>query len=383
MTDRAYLDHAASAPMVPEAIEAMTAVLGRGGNASSLHTSGRRARAVLEDARESLAADLDCDPAEVVFTSGGTEADNLAIQGAWLARPQGRVALRDRLVCSAVEHPAVAETVAALGMRGADARVVRVDGDGVVDLDDLRDALEVGTMIVSVMAVNNETGTRQPIAEIARLARESGAWCHADAVQALGHVPLSFRDSGLDLMSVSAHKVGGPIGIGALVAPRGIPLRAYGFGGGQERDLRSGTSAPALAAGFAAAVRRTVGSLEKESARMGGLRARIVSAVEAIDDTIVNGGRDCSPAIVNASFAGTRADDVLMLLDGQGIDCSTGSACTAGVHQPSEVLLAMGRTEEQARQSVRFSLGWSTADADVDRLVAALPRAVERARTAY
>ncbi|GAB3623240.1 cysteine desulfurase family protein [Mariniluteicoccus endophyticus] len=379
---RCYLDHAASSPMVPEAVEAMAAELGLPGNASSLHASGRRARAVVEDARESLAADLGCDPVEVVMTSGGTEADNLALQGAWLARPRGVIGQRDRVVTSAVEHPAVAETVVALGRRGADAHVVGVDADGVLDLDALDEALRTPTMIVSVMGVNNETGTAQDIATIVDRARAAGAWAHSDAVQALGHVPLSFRDLALDLMGVSAHKVGGPVGIGALVVRRGLPLRAFAYGGGQERDLRSGTVAPALAAGFAAAVRRAVRDREAEAGRLGALRARIVEAAGRVDGTRVNGAPG-SPGIVNIGIDRTRADDVLMLLDAAGIDCSTGSACTAGVHQPSEVLLAMGRTEAEASQAIRLSLGWSTTDADIDRLVAALPDAVARARTAY
>lgn len=379
---RAYLDHAASSPMVPEAIAAMTEVMGQTGNASSLHTAGRRARAVVEDARESLAADLGCQPVEIIFTSGGTEADNLALQGACRARPRGLVGLRERIVISAIEHPAVLETVRALGAEGADVAEVDVDSDGVVDLATWEEALRTPTMVASLMTVNNETGVIQPVAQAAELARAAGAWAHTDAVQALGHVPLSFAELGVDLMSVSAHKVGGPVGIGALVARRELPLRAYAFGGGQERDLRSGTLAPALCAGFAAAVRRAVTSREAEAARLAALREDLVIAVAGIDGAHVN-GETTSPAIVNVSFDQIRADDLLLVLDMAGIDCSTGSACNAGVHQPSEVLLAMGRSQAQAGQAIRFSLGWSTTAEDVARLVAALPESVSRARAAY
>ncbi|WP_432557868.1 cysteine desulfurase family protein [Granulicoccus sp. GXG6511] len=377
---RSYLDHAASSPMVPEAAAALTARLGLAGNASSLHAAGRAARAVLEDAREQIADDLRAHPTEVVFTSGGTEADNLAIQGAWRARPRGTIARRDRLVRSAVEHPAVAETMAALGREGADVAIVPVDHEGLLDIAALASALETPTQLTSVMWVNNETGTIQPIDEVVACARAAGTWVHSDAVQAVGHVPVQFAESELDLLSLSAHKIGGPIGIGALLVRRELPLRAYAFGGGQERDLRSGTAAPALAAAFAAAVHRAVRDLDDESARLERLVERMRYAVRLFGG-VVN-GRPGSPAILNVSFPGARADDLLLLLDAEGFDCSTGSACTAGVHQPSPVLLAMGRDENQARESLRLSFGWNTTAVDLTRLVAALPHVVERARLA-
>lgn len=384
---RSYLDHAASSPMVPEAMAAVSACLGLTGNAASLHSSGRAARSVLEDAREEIADDLGAHPTEVVFTSGGTEADNLAVQGSWRARPRGSagtagavVGQRGRMILSAVEHPAVAETMASLAGEGADVALARVDGDGVLLVDALAELLTVPTMLTSVMWVNNETGTVQPVPRAAELAHRAGSWSHSDAVQAVGHVPVRFAESGLDLMSVSAHKVGGPIGIGALLVRRQLPLRAYAFGGGQERELRSGTTAPALAAGFAAAVHRAVTGLAEESRRLERLAERLRYAVGLLGG--VCNGRPGSPAIVNASFADARADDVLLLLDADGIDCSSGSACTAGVHQPSPVLLAMGRSEVEARESLRFSLGWTTSATDLSRLVQALPKAVERARRA-
>lgn len=376
--------------MVPEAIEATTAELGRVGNASSLHTSGRQARRVLEESREQIAEAVGADAAEIVLTSGGTEADNLALQGAWLARRTER----NRVVASAVEHPATLETLAALGSRGADAVELPVDAQGQVAAGDLEELVGDRTALVSVMWVNNETGAVQPVARVADVAAEAGAWSHSDAVQALGHLPVHFHDSGLDMMSLSAHKVGGPIGIGALVLKRGVGLAPVQFGGGQERDIRSGTAAPALAAGFAAAVRVATSRRQTESRRLAALRRRLVEGLGALSDDgspglRVNGpaagptaGEGVSPAIVNVSFPGSRADDVLLLLDAAGIDCSTGSACTAGVSQPSPVLMAMGRSEAQASESLRFSFGHGTTEADVDRLLAALPEAIHRARLA-
>ncbi|MDN5726117.1 MAG: aminotransferase class V-fold PLP-dependent enzyme, partial [Propionibacteriales bacterium] len=259
-----------------------------------------------------------------------------------------------------------------------------VSDQGVAEAGALDDLLAVPTAGVSLLWVNNETGVIQPVAAMAERARTAGAWSHADGVQALGHVPLDFTDSGLDALSLSAHKVGGPIGIGALLLRRGVGLSPIGHGGGQERDLRSGTLAPALAAGFAAAARWAVDHREAEAVRLGEMAERIETLVSGISGTRVNGAQaERSPAIVNVTFAGVRADDLLMLLDTAGIDASTGSACTAGVSQPSEVLLAMGRTEAEASGSLRFSLGHTTTDADIDRLAAVLADAVARARTAF
>ena len=233
------------------------------------------------------------------------------------------------------------------------------------------------------MAVNNETGAVQPVTEVARIAHEAGTWAHTDAVQAFGHLSVDFAASEVDLLSVSAHKLGGPVGIGALVVRRGIRLTSTGFGGGQEARLRSGSVPVALAVGFAAAARRAIERRETEAARLAALRDRLIAtAVRLVGDTRSNTIAPSSPAIVNLTFAGVRADDVLLLLDAAGIDASTGSACTAGVHQPSEVLLAMGASQDAAAASLRFSFGPQTTDADVDRLLAVLPDAVERARRA-
>ena len=359
---RHYLDHAASSPLVPEARAAMAEAFELVGNPASLHTSGRRARSRLEDARESIAQDLGADPAEVIFTSGGTEADNLAVHGGWAARRL----IRPAVVASTIEHPGVLETVSAMGLRGADVRFCPVTARGEADVDWLAEHLDDTVGVASLMWVNNETGVLQPVAELAEHARRVGVWSHSDAVQATGHVPVLFHDSGLDLMSVSAHKVGGPVGIGALLARRDAGVQAVQFGGGQERGVRSGTAMVALAAGFAAALHRAVDTRAEETTRLARFRERVIHTADALDGVQVLGqGAAASPHIVNLHLAGARADDVLMLLDQQGIDCSTGSACTAGVSQPSHVASAMGLSEQESAETVRFSFGWNTTDADI------------------
>ncbi|MFT3877954.1 MAG: cysteine desulfurase family protein [Propioniciclava sp.] len=374
--DRHYLDHAATTPLRPQALTAMHAAWEAVGNPSSLHASGRRARAILEDAREQLADAVGAHPAEVVFTAGGTEADGLVIAGGAL---WGAGAGRPRVAASTVEHPAVLHGLRALGDRAV---WLGVDADGVVTGDALA-SLRGEVAWASLMAVNNETGALQPLAAFVEACRRAGVRAHSDAVQALGHVPLSFADSGLDAMSLSAHKAGGPVGVGALIARRDAPLAVVSHGGGQERRLRSGTVPVALAAGFAAAAAASVAELDAEAVRLAGLRTRLVGGLTAVDGVRVNGPALVSPAICHVTVAGTRADDILFLLDAAGIDCSTGSACTAGVHQPSEVLLAMGRSEADASASVRFSLGWTTTAADIDAVLADWPDAVARARAAF
>lgn len=369
MSSRSYLDHAASSPTLPEAAAAMQRALGLPGNPSSLHTAGRTARRLLEEARESLAADLGASAGEVVFTSGGTEANNLALLGVVDAGRPG-------LAVSAVEHP----SVATVRSRLPGVEVIGVGADGHLDLVAARQVVGQRTRLVSVMWVNNETGAVQPIPEIVELAGAAGALVHSDAVQAFGHLPIDFAASGLDLLSVSAHKLGGPVGIGALVVRRGVRLAPSGFGGGQEARLRSGTVPVALAAGFAAASRIATARLDEEALRLAGLRDRLITgALAAIPGCRSNTVEPCGPAIVNLTFPGTRADDILLLLDSAGIDASTGSACTAGVHQPSEVLLAMGSSEADAGASLRFSFGPGTTAGDIDRLLAVLPGLVATA----
>ena len=375
MTERVYLDHAAGAPLLPAAQRAMEAAWARPGNPSSLHTAGRTARRLLEESRESLAASLGARPTEIVFTSGGTEANNLALLGATGARPE-----RPRLAIGGGEHPSVAGVLDRLPGR---VDVLPLDADGRL-VAGSEAAIGPATALVSTMLVNNETGVVQPLDAVRDRAREAGAWVHTDAVQAFGHLPLDFAALGVDAMTVTAHKLGGPVGIGALVIRREVALAAPGFGGGQERRIRSGTAMTALSAGFAAAARVAVEELAAESGRLGELRETLVRGVQAgVADVRVNGTEPVSPAILNVTFTGCRADDLLLMLDAAAIDCSTGSACTAGVHQPSEVLLAMGRSADEASASLRFSLGRTSDAAGIARLLAVLPDAVERARVAY
>lgn len=369
---RQFLDHAAGSPVTGPVLAAMAEVWELPGNPSSLHTSGRTLRRHLEQARESVAADLGAHPSEVVFCSGGTEANNLALLGA--AGAAGEV------LVSAVEHPSVRQADRVLGDR---LRVLGVDADGRVDPAAIGQAVSPATRLVSVMWVNNETGVIQPVAGIVAAARAAGVWCHSDAVQAAGHLRVDFAASGLDLLSVSAHKVGGPVGVGALLVRRGVGLVPSGFGGEQEARLRSGTVPTALAVGFATALRLAVDRLDGEAGRLAALGERLRAGLAAIPDTRVNTMAPASPAIVNVTVSGTRADDLLLMLDAAGIDCSTGSACTAGVHQPSEVLLAMGRDLADASGSLRFSFGPDTDAAAIDAVLAVLPDAVERARLAY
>lgn len=371
---RHYLDHAATSPLRPAARAAMDAASGLA-NPSSPHASGRLARRVLEEAREQLADAVGAHPTEVVLTSGGTEADNLLVLGGAAAR---RAAGRPRVAASVVEHPAVEEAVRSLG---DDALRLGVDADGLVTGEALA-VLDATVAWASVLWVNNETGAIQPVAAVRDAAHRVGALAHSDAVQALGHVPLSFTASGLDALSLSAHKVGGPVGVGALVLRRGVRIGPIGYGGGQEARLRSGTVPVALAAGFAAAASEAVADLTTEAPRLRALRDRLVAGLAGMDDVEVVGPADVSPAICAATFRGCRAEDLLLLLDAAGIDCSAGSACTAGVPQPSRVLLAMGRSEADAASTLRFSTGPGTTGATIDALLAALPPALARARAA-
>lgn len=400
-----YLDHAATTPMVPAAVEALTAHLADVGNASSLHASGRRARRVVEESRETIARVLGCRPGEVVFTSGGTEADNLAVKGLYWSRRAADPARR-RILVSAVEHHAVLDPVEWLvEHEDADLELVPVDRDGRIDTDALAASIarDPGSVaLVSVMWANNEVGTVQPIADVVAIAGEHGIPVHSDAVQALGAVPVDFARSGVDAMSISGHKVGGPLGVGALVVRREIELTALVHGGGQERDVRSGTLDVPAVAGFAAAVEVAVKEQAEHAARMTELQHRLVDAVRrAAPDAVLNGvsagsttgtspTTDSGPPVearrlpgnVHFSFPGCEGDSLLMLLDARGIECSTGSACSAGVPQPSHVLLAMGRDEAVARSSLRFSLGRTSTEADVDAVGEALGPCLERARAA-
>lgn len=381
---RIYLDHAATTPMVPEAVEAMTRELTRVGNASSLHASGRSARRVVEESREAIAAQVGASPAELIFTSGGTEADNLAIKGAfWSGADIGR----RRVITSTVEHHAVLDSVAWLGQSAsAEVGYVPVDFAGRADLSALSEALDSRTALVSMMWGNNEVGTLQPVRQIAAAAAQHGAISHSDAVQAVGHIDVDFAATGLDMLSFTAHKLGGPYGIGALVARRELRLAPILHGGGQERDVRSGTLDVAATAGFAAALEVATKKRAEEERRIRELRTDLVNSVLAAVPWAVQYGPtadgDRLPGIANIGFPGCSADAILMLLDAAGIDCSTGAACSAGVSQPSHVLIAMSCSESDARSALRFSLGHSSTPADVRALAAALPDAVRRAKAA-
>jgi cysteine desulfurase len=384
-----YLDHAATTPMLPEALDAMTEELAQFGNPSSLHNAGRRARRVVEESREQIAAAYGARPSEVVFTSGGTEADNLAVKGLFWARRAADPARR-RVLSAAIEHHAVLDSVGWLrDHEAAEVGWPALDSSGVIEPAALREAIEQepgAVALVSIMWANNEVGTVQPAAELAAVAREYQIPFHSDAVQAAGQLPVSLADSGATALTVTAHKLGGPVGAGALLLARGADLVPVLHGGGQERDVRSGTlDAPAIRA-FAVAVEIATQRRGDEAKRLAELRDDLIAQVRAVvPDAVLNGARPGPgrlPGNAHFSFPGCEGDALLMLLDAKGIACSTGSACTAGVAQPSHVLLAMGAGEARARGSLRFSLGHSSTQADVDALGAVIGEAVERARRA-
>jgi cysteine desulfurase len=384
-----YLDHAATTPMLPEAIAAMSDALSTVGNASSLHSSGRRARRVVEEAREVIAAALGARPSEVIFTAGGTESDNLAVKGIFWAR-QGADPARRRVLASAVEHHAVLDTVQWLADHaGAEVTWLEVDETGRVRPETLREAIERDpgdVALVTAMWANNEVGTLNPIPELAAICAEHGIPLHSDAVQAVGAVPVEFAASGVSALTLTGHKLGGPYGIGALLLARDTPCVPLLHGGGQERDVRSGTlDVPAIHA-FATAVRASVAEQPERAATLAGLRDDLITAVlREVPDAVLNGppsGADRLPGNVHFTFPGCAGDSLLMLLDAKGIECSTGSACTAGVAQPSHVLLAMGADPAAARGSLRFSLGHTSARADVEALAREIGGVVGRARQA-
>lgn len=392
----AYLDHAATTPMRQEAVAALAEAAARVGNPSSVHQAGRAARRVVEEARELVADRLGAHPTEVVFTSGGTEADNLAVRGLGMSGPAG-AGVRRRVLTSAVEHHAVLDPAASLAEReGAEVVVLPVDGAGVVLLDALREALAGGPgpgAVVSVMWANNEVGTVQPVARVAELAREHGALVHSDAVQAVGRLLVDFAASGLDAMTVSAHKLGGPVGVGALVVRRGTPLEPLVRGGGQERGLRPGTVPTALIRSFAVALDLATAEREAEAARLAGLRDALVAGVlREVPDAVVRGawpdggagagGWTRLPGNAHLTFPGCDSEALLFGLDRAGVAASAGSACQAGVQRASHVLAAMGVPEAEARGAVRFSLGWTSTAADVEAVLDAIGQVVAMARAA-
>ena len=386
-----YLDHAATTPMVPEAVEAMAARLGDVGNPSSLHASGRAARRLVEEARETLAAALGARPSEVLFTGGGTESDNLAVKGLYWQR-RSEDPDRRRILASAVEHHAVMDAVLWLAEHeGAVVEWLPVDSAGRVHPETLETALAADpgpVALVTVMWANNEVGTVQPVEALAAVASAYGVPFHSDAVQAFGALPLDFATSGLDAMTVTGHKFGGPLGSGLLVLGRSVDLVPVLHGGGQERDVRSGTLDTPAIVGLAAAAEVAVKRRAERAERVAGLRDDLVRRVlEVVPDAVLGGDPRLTPehrlpGNAHFSFPGCEGDALLLLLDARGIECSTGSACSAGVPQPSHVLLAMGVPEALARGSLRFSLGHTSTQADVDAVAEAIGPVVERARRA-
>ena len=353
-----YLDHAATTPMLPAAVEVMTTHLGDVGNPSSLHASGRSARRIVEESRETIAQALNCRPGEVVFTSGGTESDNLALKGLFWSRHDADPS-RVRILASAIEHHAVLDALHWLAEEEhAEVELVAVDSRGRLDLEQLRASIErdpASVALVSVMWANNEIGTLQPIEDVVAICATHGIPVHTDAVQAVGAVPVDFAASGVDALTLTGHKLGGPYGVGALVLRRELTLTPLLHGGGQERDIRSGTlDMPAIAA-FATAVEHAVKCQPEYAERTTALRDTLIARVtEVVPDAHVHGDLDDRlPGNAHLGFPGCEGDSLLMLLDARGIECSTGSACSAGVPQPSHVLLARGCDEEGARHSLR------------------------------
>jgi cysteine desulfurase len=374
-----YLDHAATTPIVEEALIAMTGQLSKIGNPSSLHTHGRAVRKTLEDAREVIAKEVGCLPSEVIFTASGTEANNTALKGLfWLGRDNGR----NLVVISEIEHHAILDPAHWLQVHeGAEVIEVPVNEDGVIDLEFLTQLVETRgdeIAVISVMHANNETGVIQPIQKVVEIA--GGIPVHTDAVQSFKKIPFSFRELGVYAMSLSAHKIGGPLGIGALILRRTVEIPALLHGGGQEREIRSGTlNAPSIV-GFAAAAKST----HYDSAHVQALRDSFVEGIALnVPGAFINGIKsDRLPGIVNVTFPGTQSDTLLLLMDSQRISCSTGSACSAGVHEASHVLLAMGHNEITAQSSLRFSFGATSTHADCDYVVSVLPDVIVKGKAA-
>lgn len=375
-----YLDHAATTPMLPEAQAAFVAALGLVGNPSSIHSQGQNAKRMLEEARERVAQSLGCDPIEVVFTSGGTESINLAIKGLYWARNEGDTVSRPRILVARGEHHATLDTVEWLERyEGAIIEWVPLDALGRISIEATAAALAAHDDIAlfSFLWANNEVGTIQPVAELAALAEARGVPVHSDAVSAYGHLPIDFRSSGLDALSVSAHKIGGPLGLGALVLSRHTTVVPLVHGGGQQRQVRSGTQDAPAAIAFGVAAQHPVRDLTA-------LRDRLIAGVlKAVPTATLRGDPVLRlPNNAHFTFAGCQGDSLLFLLDAAGISVSTGSACQAGIPEASHVLLGMGLGEEDAKGALRFTLGHDSSEADVDALLAALPAAVQRATRA-
>jgi len=378
---RIYLDHNATTPLLPAVVERMTAVLrDEFGNPSSVHHFGQQAKAVIDEARTDAANLIGAEPSEVLFTSGGTEADNIAIRGAAEAL---ETTGRRHLVASAIEHEAVLNTLKALAKRGWRVTLLPVDQSGVVSPAALREALADDTAVVSVMHANNEIGTIQPVAELARVARERGALFHTDAVQSAGKIAVDVKTLGVDMLSMSAHKFYGPKGVGALWIRRGLRVMPLLTGGRQERSRRAGTENVSGIVGMGVAARIASGKMAEEGRRLSALRDRLETGIlGAVPGTAVNGSPGARvPNTSNISFDRVEAESLLIALDLQGVAVSTGSACSSGTLEPSHVLKAMGFNAHRTQNSIRFSLGAANTEAEIDRVIGVLPGIVEKLRS--
>ena len=377
LVQRIYLDHNASTPVDPRVLEAMLPILREGfGNPSSLHWFGQKARGALEDARAEVAALIGASPTEIVFTGSGTEADNLALRGVALASREPR----RKILHSAIEHHAVVNTAKALAEEGWPVEAVRVGEDGLMDLEDLGARIDDQTALVAAMFANNETGVVQPMAEVVRRARAHGALVFSDAVQAAGKVPVDVRALDVDLLALSAHKIYGPKGVGALYVRRGTRLKAWARGGSQERNRRAGTENVAGVVGFGRAAALAAAELAESAARITRLRDDLEQRLLALPGARRNGEGPRVPNTTNISFEGVEAESLLMALDLMGVAVYTGAACAAGAVEPSHVLRAMGLRPDRVQGSLRFSLGRSTTADDVARAAEAVTTALERQR---
>jgi len=375
MTTRIYLDNSATTPVAPQVLEAMLPYFSElYGNASSLHGFGQEAHAALDESREAIAETLGADPSEIIFTAGATEADNLAIKGLAFANPEKR-----HIITTAIEHDAVLSTCRWLETQGREVTYVGVDANGRVDPRDIAQALREDTLLVSVMAGNNEIGTIEPIEEIGEICREHGVLFHTDAVQAYGKIPLPLEV--IDLLSVSAHKISGPKGVGLLYVRKGIKLTPVLHGGGHEKGLRSGTENVPGVVGMVAAARLAFSEMGEVVPRLSGYRERLIESITALPGTRLNGDRtDSLPHVSNFSFAGIEGESLVMRLDEHGIATSTGSACSSPNLEPSHVLVAIGVPLTMAHGSLRISTGRQTTSEEIDALLAVLPSVVKDLR---
>ncbi len=379
----AYFDHAATTPMVEPAMAALNNQLKKLGNASSLHSAGRSVRKDLEQGREEIALAIDCAPSEVIFTASGTEANNLAIKGLFW---KGAKDNKKVIITSTFEHHAVMDPIVWLAEHeGAQVVGIKVDRKGFIDLTELKEAVEKHkgkVALISIMHSNNEVGTIEDIAQIVKIAGDIPV--HSDCVQSFGKVDLSFKKLGVTAATISAHKVGGPLGVAALILKRGLDIEPILHGGGQERDIRSGTfNAPGIVA-FAAAATDAVANKKERDIKIRQLKQELVNTIKKnVSDIWVNGSQEnCLPGIVSITFPKTDSEGLLLLLDAEGIACSTGSACSAGVQRPSHVLLAMGLTEDETTSTLRFSLSYTNTVNEIAKLGAVISSVVTKSRAA-